>query len=135
MRLLIGLIAALTLAASPSDSFTRWLSGAVMSVTYHIPTQHVWIHVDRSQWEARMVSADMGERDKAIRRAVCFGIWDVAAEHWEWPPEKSSYEVYALHGGIKTVLMAGTVLNCTKEDAADLWPRPIPSHPAKHHHF
>lgn len=134
--LIVASLAVLTLGAGPTEPFDRWLASTVLGLTYHVPTQHVWIHVDRLQWDARMVqAADTKERDLAVRRSVCFGIWDVAANKWEWPPEKSSYEVYSLIGGTKTVLAKGSVLNCTTAEAGELWTTPTPSHPAKHHYF
>lgn len=132
-----GVLAALCLAAGPTDSFDRWLSETVVSVTYFVPKQRVFILVDKGRWEARMVkAADTKERDLAIRRAVCFGLYDHTAQRWEWEPATSSYEVYTLQQNVKAVLATGDILNCTVDEATDIWLRQAPpSQPAKHRHI
>ena len=133
---LVAGLAALCLAAAPTEPFDRWLSDTVKNVTYYVPTQRVYILVDKSSWDARMVkAADTKERDRAIRRAVCFGLYDQNAAQWEWNPAKSSYEVYTLQKNAKVLLATGDILNCTVEEATDIWLRPVPSHSAKHHYF
>ena len=134
--LVIAVLAGWCLAATPLESFDHWLSETVKSVTYYVPLQRVFILVEKSTWDARMVkAADTKERDLAIRRAVCFGLYDHNAQQWEWDPATSSYEVYALQKNVKTVLATGDVLNCTVDEATDIWLRPGPSHSAKHRHF
>lgn len=129
-------LAVLCLAAAPSNSFDAWLSETVQLVIYYVPAQRVFILVEKTSWDARMVkAADTKERDVAIRRAVCFGLYDHNATRWEWDPAKSGYEVYTLQNNVKSVLATGDILNCTVEDATDIWHQAGPSHPAKHHYF
>jgi len=129
-------LAALCLAAGPTDSFDRWLSDTVLNVTYYVPKQHVYILVEKVLWDARIVKAtDTKERDRAIRRAVCFGLYDHNAQQWEWNPAKSSYEVYAFTGHERTSLATGDVLNCTVEEATEIWLKPVPSKPVQHRHI
>lgn len=134
--ILAVVVAALTLAVGPTDSFDRWLPDTVQQVTYYVPAQQVLILVDKSRWEARVVTAvDTTERDRAIRRAACFGIYDHAGKRWEWEPPSMTVEVYALSGGVKTDLARSDVTDCMVEEATDIWPRAAPSQPAKHRHI
>ena len=127
-------LAALCLAAGPTDSFDRWLSDTVKEVVYYVPTQHVYVLVEKVNWDTRIVkAANTAEQDRAIRRSVCFGLYDHNAARWEWEPAKSSYEIYALSGATKTVLASGDVLNCTVEEAKAIWLKQAPSHSAKRH--
>lgn len=133
-RILASVLAALCIAAGPSNA-DLWLARTVQSLTYNIPMRHVWIVVDQAQWEERMASALSPEREQVIRRVVCFGLWDAIAQRWEWSPEKTGYELYALRGGQQTVLAKGDVLNCLETETADIWLKQKPAKADHYRHF